>query len=152
LRLWLSAFAYLLLERVRTLGCRGTELARATAGTIRLKLFKVAAQVKADTEKTLKDLAPWIERMRADHIKYIVQLSRKALGRVDQIFATKPPAAPKDESFAAQAIDKHDAIIRRNLGMGEQNSTNSLNVNVLVAGGRSVHDPNPPTLEIQNAK
>jgi hypothetical protein len=34
LRLWLSTFAYLLLERVRALGCRGTELARATVGTI----------------------------------------------------------------------------------------------------------------------
>ena len=45
LRLWLAAFAYLLLERLRAIGCHGTELARATAGTIRLKLLKVAAQV-----------------------------------------------------------------------------------------------------------
>ncbi len=45
LRLWLAAFAYLLLERLRAIGCHGTELARATAGTIRLKLLKIAAQV-----------------------------------------------------------------------------------------------------------
>jgi hypothetical protein len=32
LRLWLAAFAYLLLDRVRTLGLAGTELARATGG------------------------------------------------------------------------------------------------------------------------
>jgi hypothetical protein len=51
LRLWLSAFAYLLLERVRTVGCRGTELDRATAGTIRLKLLKVAAQVKVSVRR-----------------------------------------------------------------------------------------------------
>jgi hypothetical protein len=51
LRLWLSTFAYLLLERVRTLGCEGTELARATAGTLRLKLLKVAAQIKVSVRR-----------------------------------------------------------------------------------------------------
>jgi hypothetical protein len=45
LRLWLATLAYLLIERVRAIGCAGTCLARATAGTIRVQLFKVAAQV-----------------------------------------------------------------------------------------------------------
>ena len=45
LRLWLSAFAYLVLERLRTLGLRGTEMERSTMGTIRLRLLKVAAHV-----------------------------------------------------------------------------------------------------------
>ena len=57
LRLWFSAFAYLLVERVRTVGCRGTELARATAGTIRLKLFKVAAQVKVSVRRVYVQLS-----------------------------------------------------------------------------------------------
>ncbi len=57
LRLWLSAFAYLLLERVRALGCQGTDLARATAGTIRLKLFKVAAQVKVSVRRVYVQLS-----------------------------------------------------------------------------------------------
>jgi hypothetical protein len=57
LRLWLSAFAYMLVERVRTLGCRGTELARATAGSIRLKLFKVAAQVKVSVRRVYVQLS-----------------------------------------------------------------------------------------------
>ncbi len=56
LRLWFSTFAYLLLERVRTLGCQGTELARATAGTLRLKLFKVAAQVKVSVRRVYVQL------------------------------------------------------------------------------------------------
>ena len=51
LRLWWSAFGYLLLERLRTLGCGQTDLARATAGTIRLKLLKVAAQVKVSVRR-----------------------------------------------------------------------------------------------------
>lgn len=57
LRLWLSAFAYLLVERVRSLGCRGTDLARATVGTIRLKLFKVAAQVKISVRRVYVQLS-----------------------------------------------------------------------------------------------
>ncbi len=57
LRLWLSTFAYLLMERVRTLGCQGTELARATAGTLRLKLLKVAAQVKVSVRRVYVQLS-----------------------------------------------------------------------------------------------
>jgi hypothetical protein len=57
LRLWFSAFAYMLVERVRTMGCRGTELARATAGSIRLKLFKVAAQVKVSVRRVYVQLS-----------------------------------------------------------------------------------------------
>ena len=56
LRLWLSTFAYLLLERVRTIGCQGTEWARATAGSIRLKLLKVAAQVKVSVRRVYVQL------------------------------------------------------------------------------------------------
>lgn len=57
LRLWLAAFAYLLIERVRTLGCYGTQLARATAGTIRLKLLKVAAQVTVSVRRVYVQLS-----------------------------------------------------------------------------------------------
>ena len=45
LRLWLASLAYLLLERLRSLTLQGTQLANATAGTIRVKLLKVAAAV-----------------------------------------------------------------------------------------------------------
>ena len=45
LRLWFATFAYLLVERLRSLGLAGTELAQATVGSVRLKLLKVAAQV-----------------------------------------------------------------------------------------------------------
>lgn len=45
LRLWFSTFAYLLVARLRGIGLQGTVLAKATAGTIRLRLFKVAAMV-----------------------------------------------------------------------------------------------------------
>lgn len=51
LRLWLATLAYLLLERVRSIGCQGTELARATAGTVRLRLLKVAAAVRLSVRR-----------------------------------------------------------------------------------------------------
>jgi hypothetical protein len=50
-RLWESAFAYLLLERLRTQGLAGTELERATAGSLRLRLLKVAAQVRVSVRR-----------------------------------------------------------------------------------------------------
>ena len=51
LRLWLSALAYLLLERMRALCLQGTQLAKATVGTLRLKLLKVAAAVSVSVRR-----------------------------------------------------------------------------------------------------
>jgi hypothetical protein len=50
-RLWEAMFAYLLLERLRTQGLSGTELERATAGSLRLKLLKIAAQVRVNVRR-----------------------------------------------------------------------------------------------------
>ncbi len=47
LRLWFSAFAHLMLSVLRAEVLRGTELAKATLGQIRLKLFKIAARITA---------------------------------------------------------------------------------------------------------
>ena len=49
--------AYLLLERVRTLGLAGTEPAQATVGSIRLKLLKVAAQVRVRVRRVYVPLS-----------------------------------------------------------------------------------------------
>jgi hypothetical protein len=51
LRLWLATLAYLLLERMRALGLAGTDLAQATAGSLRLKLLKVAGQVRVSVRR-----------------------------------------------------------------------------------------------------
>lgn len=45
LRLYFASFAYVLLHYLRWVGLRGTELARAQCGTIRLKLLKIGALV-----------------------------------------------------------------------------------------------------------
>jgi hypothetical protein len=57
LRLWLASFAYLLVERLRALGCHGTELARATVGSLRLKLLKVAARVTVSVRRVYIQLS-----------------------------------------------------------------------------------------------
>ena len=44
-RLWLSSLAYVLMCAVRRIGLAGTELERATCGTIRLVLLKLGARV-----------------------------------------------------------------------------------------------------------
>ena len=50
-RLLLSSLAYTLLEGLRCLALRGTELARAQCGSIRLKLLKIGAVVLRNTRR-----------------------------------------------------------------------------------------------------
>lgn len=47
----LSALAYVLLNTIRRIGLKGTELARAYVGTIRLKLLKIGAVVLRNTRR-----------------------------------------------------------------------------------------------------
>jgi hypothetical protein len=56
-RLLLSAAAYLLVQALRRLALAGTELARARAGTIRLRLLKVAARVVVSVRRVAFHLA-----------------------------------------------------------------------------------------------
>lgn len=70
LRLWLATFAYLLMERLRALGLAGTDLAHATAGSVRLKLLKVAAQMRVSVRRVyvqLNTAYPWQELFRLCH-------------------------------------------------------------------------------------
>ena len=50
-RLLLSGLAYLLLEAIRRLGLKGTELARAQCSTIRLKLLKIGAVLRRNSRR-----------------------------------------------------------------------------------------------------
>ena len=51
LRLWFSSLAYVLLTALRRLALQGTELANATAGTIRLKPLKLGALVTVSVRR-----------------------------------------------------------------------------------------------------
>jgi hypothetical protein len=69
-RMWESTFAYLLMERLRTQGLAGTQLERATAGSLRLKLLKVAAQVRVSVRRVyvqMSSIYPLQELFRLCH-------------------------------------------------------------------------------------
>ncbi len=51
LRLWFASMAYVLLCALRRIGLAGTRLARATCGTIRLKLLKLGALVRISVRR-----------------------------------------------------------------------------------------------------
>ena len=51
LRLYLAAMAYVLMHGLRRLGPKGTELERAQATTIRLRLLKIGAQIRITVRK-----------------------------------------------------------------------------------------------------
>ena len=53
LRLWLSSFAYVLMQALRQDCLPQTELAKAQCGTIRLKLLKVAAQIRLSVRRVV---------------------------------------------------------------------------------------------------
>ena len=51
LRLWFASMAYVLLCAVRRIALEGTKLAKATCGTIRLKLLKLGALVRVSVRR-----------------------------------------------------------------------------------------------------
>ena len=51
LRLWFSAFAYVLVDALRRVGLRHTQFADAAVATIRLKLLKLGAQVRTSVRR-----------------------------------------------------------------------------------------------------
>jgi hypothetical protein len=51
LRLWFASMAYVLIAQLRRLGLEGTALARAQAGTIRLRLLKIGAIVRVSARR-----------------------------------------------------------------------------------------------------
>jgi hypothetical protein len=62
MRLYLSAMAYVLVNGLRRLGLKATELAEAQVSTIRTKLLKIGAQIRVTVRKVWVSMAssyPW---------------------------------------------------------------------------------------------
>ena len=57
LRLWFSAFAHLMLAQFQCHLLKGTRLAKATIGTLRMLLFKIAGRVKVSCRRIHFELA-----------------------------------------------------------------------------------------------
>lgn len=70
LRLWFSSMSYVLLCALRRLGLQSTQFAKATCGTIRLKLLKVGALVTLSVRRIKVAMAsayPWRAEWEAAH-------------------------------------------------------------------------------------
>jgi hypothetical protein len=57
IRLYFSSVAYLLMEALRRLGLKETDLAQAQCSTIRLKLLKVGALIRVTVRKVWVSMA-----------------------------------------------------------------------------------------------
>ncbi len=57
LRLYLSAAAYVLVEALRRIGLKGTEMAQAQVNTIRLRLLKIGAQIRFSVRRVMVSMA-----------------------------------------------------------------------------------------------
>jgi hypothetical protein len=57
LRLWLASLAYVLVNDLRRVGLAGTQLARAQAGTIRTRLFKLAGRITISARRVVVSLS-----------------------------------------------------------------------------------------------
>ena len=102
-----------------------------------------AAQVAV--KEMMAQLQPWIEREKAEHIKRAVSMAIRGFERIETLWDENALPEPRAESLAAATLDKHDAIIRRTLGMnGAQGGSGTLNLDVLVAGGRRIVSAQKP--------
>jgi len=83
-RLLLSSYAYILVETIRRTALHGTPMERAQCGTIREKLFKIAAVVKVSVRRNLSSLPTscpvqdlWLrvyDRLRLDRLHEVLPL------------------------------------------------------------------------------
>lgn len=70
LRLWFASMAYALLAALRRSALAGTRLARATCGSIRLRLFKIGALVRISVRRiriAMNSAHPWADEFRHAH-------------------------------------------------------------------------------------
>lgn len=82
LRLWFSTFAYLLVSQFRARALLGTRLERASAGSIRLHLFKIAAEVTVSVRRVYVRLAsacPMADVFARAHARLVGQGGAAAL-------------------------------------------------------------------------
>jgi hypothetical protein len=70
LRLWFASMAYVLIGALRRIGLAHTQFVRASCGTIRLKLLKIGALVRASVRRiklAMPSAFPYQAEYRAAH-------------------------------------------------------------------------------------
>lgn len=72
LRLWFASMAYVLISTLRRIGLAGTRFAKATCGTIRLKLLRIGALMKVSVRRIKFAMAsahPWQREWALAHAR-----------------------------------------------------------------------------------
>ena len=72
LRLWFAAMAYVLLSALRRIALAGSRLAKASCGSIRLKLLKIAAQLRRSVRRiriAMASACPYAEEFALAHVR-----------------------------------------------------------------------------------
>ena len=80
LRLWFASMAYVLLCALRRIGLQGSDFAKATCGTIRLKLLKIGAIVRVSVRRIKIAMASACPAAQ-DWGRAAIQLALAALAR-----------------------------------------------------------------------
>ncbi len=102
---------------------------------------KAAEAAELAAKEVMEGLRPWIEQQKAEHTRRAVNMAKRGFQRIEKLWDENAVPEAREESLAAATLDKHDAIIRRNLGMDEAPSGScSLNLHVLT-GGRTIISP-----------
>jgi hypothetical protein len=72
LRLWFASMAYVLLAALRRIALAHTDLAKATCGSLRLKLMKIGAQVTVTVRRirvAMASACPYAEEFAQAHAR-----------------------------------------------------------------------------------
>jgi hypothetical protein len=83
LRLYFSSLGYVLLQALRRLALQGTEWAKAQADTIRLRLLKIAAEVRLTARRI------WVRYSRALPVESALRQRLRSPERLNQAGPTK---------------------------------------------------------------
>ena len=101
---------------------------------------KMEAKLEAEVDEVahvaakhvIAELQPWIEREKAEHVRRIVTIAKRGFQRIEKLWDENALPEARAESLAAATLDKHDQIIRRNLGLNDAPpSQGYLNLNIL---------------------
>jgi DNA-binding transcriptional regulator YhcF (GntR family) len=118
--------------------------AALVAATRKQIVQKMEAKMEAATseaaelvaKQVVEELQPWMEQEKAEHIRRAVAMGKRGFERIERLWDETEAVDPKQEQFAASTLDRHDTIVRRNLGMSDNEAASStLNLAVLTGVG-----------------
>jgi hypothetical protein len=86
-------------------------------------------------QKTTENVADWIAEQRTVQIKGAITRARKLQAAIDRTMPEGAVLEPSELQAIASAEEKADNIVRRNLGMDQQNQSGAaVSINILAGG------------------